>query len=101
MTEMSLIVEIDYKDITENLKTRDMREGVKTIIKTGMARIIVEIVTKKLSTKTKTDIRMTAMARLVGLKREINLYDEDDIFHSEIERVYKFYKQWVKKKKWQ
>ena len=53
MAEMSHIVEIDHEAITENLKTRDMREGLKTMIKTCMARIIIEIVTKtKISTKT-------------------------------------------------
>ena len=42
------------------LKTRDMTEGLKTIIKTGTARIIIEIATKtKISTKTKTDTKMT------------------------------------------
>ena len=72
MTEMILIVEIDCQAITENVKTRNMREGLKTIIKTGTARIIIEIVTKtKISIKTKTDTRMTAIARLVSLNREI------------------------------
>ena len=47
MIEMSHIVEIDCEAITENLKTRDTREGLKTIIKTGTARIIIEIVTKQ------------------------------------------------------
>ena len=90
MTEIILIVEIDCKAITENLKTRDMKEGLKTIIKTGTARIIIEIVTKtKISIKTKTDIRMTAMARLVGLKERDYLYVKDEIFQSEIERVHK------------
>ena len=62
----------DYRNVYRNdckkinhrdLKTRDMIEGLKTIIKTGTARIIIEIVTK-----TKTDTKMTAMTRLVDLK---------------------------------
>ena len=49
-----------------------MREGLKTIIKTGTARIIIEIVTKtKISTKTKTNTEMTAMTNTeVGLEKD-------------------------------
>ena len=94
IVEIGLIVEIECKAITENLKTRDMREGQKTIIKTGMARIIIEIVTKtKISTKTKTDIRMTAMARLVGLKREITYMMRMIYFTQKLKEYTKFYKQ--------
>ena len=94
MTQMILIVEIDCKAITENLKTRDMREGLKTIIKTGTARIIIEIVTKtKISTKTKTDIRMTAMARLVGLKIEITYMMRMTYFTQKLKGCMKSYKQ--------
>ena len=94
MIQIILIVEIDCKAITENLKTRDMREGLKTIIKTGTARIIIEIVTKtKISTKTKTDIRMTAMARLEGLKREITYMMRMTYFTQKLKGCTKSYKQ--------
>ena len=94
IAEIGHIVEIDCEAIIENLKTRDMREGLKTIIKTGMARIIIEIVTKtKISTKTKTDIRMTGMARLVGLKREITYMMRMIYFTQKLKEYTKFYKQ--------
>ena len=49
MTEMILIVKIDHETTIEmsmEWKIINMREGQKTIIKTGMARIIIEIVIK-------------------------------------------------------
>ena len=52
--ETGHIVEIDCKAITDNLKTRDMREGLNTIVKTNTARIFIEIMTKaKINTKAK------------------------------------------------
>ena len=50
MLETGHIVEIDCKTTVEmpvRRKIIDMREGLKTIIKTGTARIIIEIVTKQ------------------------------------------------------
>ena len=62
IVETGHIVEIDCKAITENLKTRDMIEGLKAIIKTGTVRIIIEIVTKaKINTTAKTGTEMTAI----------------------------------------
>ena len=55
-------------------KTRNIRESIeiimKTHMKTGTTRIIIEIVTKtKIEIKTKTDTEITAMIKLeVGLK---------------------------------
>ena len=90
IAEIGHIVEIDCEAIIENLKTRDMREGLKTIIKTGMARIIIEIVTKtKISTKNKDRYKNDSCGKTSGSKERDYLYDADDIFHSEIERVYK------------
>ena len=49
-----------------------MREGLKTIIKTDTARIVIEIVTKtKMITKTKTNTEMTSMTNtVVGLEKD-------------------------------
>ena len=69
MTEMILIDHEATIEMSMKWKIINMREGLKTIIKTGMAKIIIEMVIKtKISTKTKTDTRMTAMTRLVGSK---------------------------------
>ena len=88
MTEMILIVEIDCEAITENLKTRDMREGLKTIIKTGTARIIIEIVTKKNKYQNKDRYKNDSYGKTSRSKERYYLYNEDDIFHSKIERVH-------------
>ena len=89
MTEMILIVEIDCKAITENLKTRDMREGLKTIIKTDMARIIIESDKNKNKYQNKDWYKNNSYGKASRSKERDYLYNEDDIFHSEIERVYK------------
>ena len=58
-------------------KTRNIRESIeivmKTHMKTGTTRIIIEIVTKtKVEIKTKTHTEMTAMTKLeVGLKKKV------------------------------
>ena len=58
-------------------KTRNITESIeiimKTHIKTGTTRMIIEIVTKtKIEIKTKTSTEMTAMTELeVGLKKKI------------------------------
>ena len=57
-------------------KNRNIRESIeiimKTHMKTGTTRIIIEIVTKtKIEIKTKTNIEMTVMTKLeVGLKKK-------------------------------
>ena len=69
-----------------------MREGLKTIVKMGMAMIIIEIVTKtKIRIKTRSNIRMTAMARLVGLKREITYMMRMIYFTQKLKEYTKFY----------
>ena len=58
------------------LKNRDIRENIKIIIKTHMARVITELametmVGAKIDTKAKTDTEMTAMTKLeVGPKKK-------------------------------
>ena len=89
-TEIDHIVEIDHKTTIKMIiemtiekkiigisKTRNIRESIeivmKTHMKTGITRIIIEIVTKtKIEIKTKTNTEMTVMTKLeVGLKKRL------------------------------
>ena len=92
-TEIGLIVEIGCEAIVGILKTRDMREGLKTIIKTGTARIIIEIVTKtKRSTKTKTDTEMTAMTEIeAGLEKEVTCLRQGKMTSQRLKKSTKSY----------
>ena len=73
--EMTTEITVEKKIIGLS-KTRNIREGIeiimKTHLKTGTTRIIIEIVTKtKIEIKTKTNTEMTVMAKLeVGLKKK-------------------------------
>ena len=78
--EMTIEITIEMtieKKIIEISKTRNIRKFIeiimKTHMKTGTTRIIIEIVTKiKIEIKIKTDTEMTAMTNLeVGLKKKI------------------------------
>ena len=87
--EMSIGITVRRK-IIGILKTRDMREGLKTIIKTGTARIIIEIVTKnKNKYQNKDQYKNDSYDKTSRSKEKDYLYDEDDIFHSKIEKVHK------------
>ena len=93
--EMSIGMTVGRKIIGIS-KTRDMREGLNTIIKTGTARIIIEIVTKiKISTKADTDIEMTAM--ILGRSRSREkpcTYDERKVSNrSKLELIHNIISQ--------
>ena len=75
ITETTVEMTIEKK-IIGILKNRNIRESIeiimKTHMKTGTTRIIIEIVTKtKIEVKTKTNTEMTVMTKLeVGLKKK-------------------------------
>ena len=84
MVETGYAVEIDHKttvEMTIKRKITDIRQGLEITMRTPMRAGTVWI-------NMNANSEMTAMARLVGLERDY-LYDEDDIFHSKIERVHK------------
>ena len=63
--EMTTVMIIEMKII----ETRDIRKNIKTIIKTHMTRVIIELATEtrvgaKIDTKAKTNTEMTAMTKL-------------------------------------
>ena len=89
-------------------KTRNIRESIeiimKTHMKTGTTRIIIEIVTKtKIDIKTKTNTEMTVMTKLdVGLKKKVAhmMIEKMIVLNKKMKECTKFYNLWVKKKKW-
>ena len=82
-------------------KTRNIRESIeiimKTHMKTGTTRIIIEIVTKtKIEIKTKTDTDMTAMTKLeVGLKIKVAhmMIEKMIVLKQNLKECTKFYNQ--------
>ena len=84
-------------------KTRSIREGIVIIMKihmkTGMTRIIIEIVEKtKIGIKTKTNPEMTAMTELEVEKKIAYMMIEKMIFLKQnLKECTKFYNGWVKK----
>ena len=79
-------------------KTRNIRESIeiimKTYMKTGTTRRIIEKVTKtKIETKTKTNTEMTVMTKLeVGLKKKITCVMMMIYLTQKLEECTKFYK---------
>ena len=75
---------------------------MKTHMKTGTARIIIEIVTKtKIEIKTKTNTEMTVMTKLeVGLKKKSAhmMIGKDDSFEAKLKRVHKILQTMSKEK---
>ena len=117
MKEIDLIVEIELpikmttevtmertiemvieKKIIGISKTRDIRENIKIIMKTYMTRIIIELATKtgieaKIRDQNKDQYRDDSYDKTRSRSKEKDyLYDDDDIFHSEIKECTKFYK---------
>ena len=78
---------------------------MKTHMKTGTTRIIIEIVTKtKIEIKTKTDTEMTAMTKLeVGLRKKIAhmMIEKMIVLKQDSKECTRFYNRWIKKKKWE
>ena len=85
------------KKIKEISKTRNIRESIeiimKTHMKTGTTRRIIEIVTKtKIEIKTKTSTEMTVMTKVeVGLKKKIT-YMMMIYLTQKLQECAKFYK---------
>ena len=106
ITETTMEMTIEKK-ILGILKNRNIRESIeiimKTHMKTGTTRIIIEIVTKtKIEIKTKTNMEMTVMTKLeVGLKKKSAhmMIEKMIVLKQNLKRVHKFCKQLVRKKK--
>ena len=94
-----MIIEMTIeKKIIGILKSRDIRENIKIIIKTHTTRITIELATEtrkgaKIDTKTKTNTEMTAMTKLeVGLKKKTTFMMMIIYLTQKLKEYTKFYK---------
>ena len=107
-TEITIEMTIEKK-IIGILKNRNIRESIELIMKihmkTGTTRIIIEIVIKTkivIETNIETSTEMTVMTKLeVSLKKKITYIMMMIYLTQKLKECKKFYKQQVKKKKWQ